>query len=57
MAQRGAFVAGDMNVLLHPVDTSGFTFQGGIARSCGWGRVVRRRPLIRGSSSQLGFRL
>ena len=30
---------------------------GGIAKSCGWGRVVRRRPLIRGSSSQLGFRL
>ena len=29
----------------------------GIAKSCGWGRVVRRRPLIRGSSSQLGFRL
>ena len=31
--------------------------RGGIAKSCGWGRVVRRRPLIRGSSSQLGFRL
>ena len=29
----------------------------GITKSCGWGWVVRRRPLFRGSSSQLGFRL
>ena len=30
---------------------------GDIAKSCGWDRVVRRRPLIPGFSSRLGFRL
>ena len=48
-----AIVAGVGSLL----GASGQNAFGGIAKSCGWGRVVRRRPLIRGSSSQLGFRL
>jgi hypothetical protein len=34
-----------------------FVHTGDIAKSCGWGRVVRRRPLTGRCSSQFGFRL